>query len=461
MPIEVVPVTKLHPHPDNPRQGDVGAIVTSIQQNGWYGTLVAQTSTGRVLAGNHRLQAAAQIGMTEVPVYWVDVDDVTARKILLADNRTNDLATYDDDLLSLLLTDLASTDDLLGTGYDGDDLDDLLGDLAGFDPIDDPGPGEPPAVPVTKLGDVILLGDHRLVCGDCRNSDDVARLVGTDTVNLAFTSPPYAEQRTYDESSGFQPIPPDRYVDWFRPVADIVASHLAPDGSWFVNIKPSVTGDGDSTELYVLDLVLAHAREWGWNFATEFCWQRNGVPKAVTRRFKNQFEPVYQFAKGRWKFNPDAVRHASDNVPMAGGAGVGDTGWANAQGENGPIFGAAKKRKRGTSSMMSDVQGTNADTGEYIGAGFAYPGNRLPTFAGSHDAVGHTAAFPVGLPEWFIRAYTDSGDVVYDPFMGSGSTMLAAENQNRRGLGVEISPAYCDVIVNRWEEATGKEAIRP
>ena len=106
MPIEVVEITKLHPHPDNPRKGNVGAIVTSIKTNGWYGTLVAQTSTGRVLAGNHRLQAAAQLGMTEVPVYWVDVDDQTARRILFADNRSNDLATYDDELLRPLLTDL-------------------------------------------------------------------------------------------------------------------------------------------------------------------------------------------------------------------------------------------------------------------------------------------------------------------------------------------------------------------
>lgn len=126
MATETVPISELHQHPDNPRQGDIGAIATSIQQNGWYGTVVAQTSTSRVLAGNHRLQAAAQLGMTEVPVYWVDVDDVTAKKILLADNRTNDLAAYADDLLATLLTELASTDDLLGTGYDGDDLDDLI-----------------------------------------------------------------------------------------------------------------------------------------------------------------------------------------------------------------------------------------------------------------------------------------------------------------------------------------------
>jgi hypothetical protein len=129
--IATVPIDDLIRHPDNPRQGDVGAISASIEVNGWYGTVVAQSSTGRVLAGNHRIEAARHLGMTEVPVYWVDVDDATARRIMLADNRTNDLATYDDAVLAELLTAVAEDDDLFGSGYDGDDLDDLLADIAG------------------------------------------------------------------------------------------------------------------------------------------------------------------------------------------------------------------------------------------------------------------------------------------------------------------------------------------
>ena len=89
----------------------------------------------------------------------------------------------------------------------------------------------------------------------------------------------------------------------------------------------------------------------------------------------------------------------------------------------------------------------------------AYPGKRLPTF--QSETNGHPAAFPVGLPEFFINAYTDAGDAVYDPFMGSGSTLIAAEKTGRNGYGIEISPAYCDVIVTRWETATGQKAVRP
>lgn len=125
--IEQVAVGDLIVHPANPRQGDIGTIVQSIEKNGWYGTIVAQRSTGYVLAGNHRLMAAQSLQLDTVPVYWVDVDDSTARRILLADNRAADVAAYDNDRLSDLLTSMmVETGDLLGTGYTEDDLDDLL-----------------------------------------------------------------------------------------------------------------------------------------------------------------------------------------------------------------------------------------------------------------------------------------------------------------------------------------------
>jgi ParB-like chromosome segregation protein Spo0J len=126
MDIENVKISQLKQHPENPRQGDIGSIVTSIEENGWYGTLVAQKSTSYVLAGNHRLQAAKHAGIKEVPVYWVDVDDTEASRILLADNRISDLASWDQNILVQLLTNLAKDDALLGSGYDGDDLDALL-----------------------------------------------------------------------------------------------------------------------------------------------------------------------------------------------------------------------------------------------------------------------------------------------------------------------------------------------
>ena len=124
--VEDVAVDNLMRHPANPREGDIGAIAESIRLNGWFGTIVAQRSTRHVLAGNHRLEAARLLGFETVPVFWVDVDDTTARRMLLADNRTSDLALYDIDALASLLTDIAGTGDLSGTGFDGDDLDAII-----------------------------------------------------------------------------------------------------------------------------------------------------------------------------------------------------------------------------------------------------------------------------------------------------------------------------------------------
>ena len=88
-------------------------------------------------------------------------------------------------------------------------------------------------------------------------------------------------------------------------------------------------------------------------------------------------------------------------------------------------------------------------------------GNRLPTFSSTHEALGHAAAFPVGLPAFFISAYTDPGDAVYEPFCGSGSTLIAAEQFGRRCFAIELSPSYCDIAIARWEKFTGRKARRP
>ena len=125
------PVANLIPHPRNPREGDVGAIHESIVTNGWFGAIIQQKSTGFVVAGNHRLKALlAMEEDIEVPVIVVDCDDETALRILLTDNRTNDLASYDNQELSSILTELAEIGDSLdGTGYSLDDLDDIIASL--------------------------------------------------------------------------------------------------------------------------------------------------------------------------------------------------------------------------------------------------------------------------------------------------------------------------------------------
>lgn len=128
---ELVPLEQLIPYPGNPRRGDLSVLKESFTTNGVYGALVVQRSTRYVLAGNHRLQAAAALGLESLPVIWADVDDDTARRILLVDNRSNDLAGYDSEKLAGLLS---SLEDLTGTGYVTDDLTNLIHepDLDGF-----------------------------------------------------------------------------------------------------------------------------------------------------------------------------------------------------------------------------------------------------------------------------------------------------------------------------------------
>jgi DNA modification methylase len=430
-------VTDLIPYARNARthsDAQVAQIAASIKEFGFTNPVL--THGDDILAGHGRVLAARKLGMATVPA--IDLSHLSktqARAYILADNQLSLNAGWEAEMLALELAELDA---------DGFDLD-LLGfpDVTGLmnpEPegglvpgVDEDAVPEPPKVPTTKPGDIITLGRHRLMCGDCRDFSHVSALLAGAKINVTVTSPPYASQRKYDEASGFKPIPTDEYVEWYRDVAANIMANLAEDGSYFCNIKPNA--EGLSRELYVFDLVLAHARDWGWNYAEEFCWERSGIPQQVTRRFKNQFEPIYQFTRGEWKIRPEAVQHPSKSVPKAIGKGAGDTNAAKRQG------------------MRSAVDGNE------VLEGMAYPGNRLPTF--QSEANGHPAAYPVGLPEFFIKAFSDEGDAIFDPFMGSGTTLIASEKTGRTCYGMEISPIYCDVIVARWEQATGQKAVRP
>ena len=184
-------------------------------------------------------------------------------------------------------------------GFSDEELVVLLGraEPEGTAAVEEEAVPEPPAQPVTLPGDVWLIGRHRLICGDCRDAAVVEKLMAGASANVAITSPPYATQREYDPTSGFKPVPPEEYVEWYRAVAAAVEAVLAPDGSYFLNIKAHA--DEGERNLYVKDLVLAHRRQWGWRFVDEFCWRKtdNGVPGGWENRFKNAWEPVFHFCR--------------------------------------------------------------------------------------------------------------------------------------------------------------------
>ena len=433
---ERVTASQLQPNPKNWRkhpEAQQNALRGVLAEIGFASAVLArETPEGglRLIDGHLRTET---MGNALVPVLVLDLDDAEEAKLLATFDPLGAMAETDSAALDALLREVETSNEDLANMLE--ELAEEAGILEGAEPevTEDEVP-EPPANPITKPGDLWLLGDHRLLCGDSTKADDVERLMAGQRINVAFTSPPYASQRKYDESSGFKPIHPDSFVKWWESIQQSVKDRIADDGSFFVNIKPAC--EGLERLLYVFDLVIAMKRDWGWLFAEEFCWERSGIPQQVVRRFKNQFEPVYQFAVGEWKFNPRDVMHASENVPQAMGKGAGDTNAARRQGK------------------VSAVEPNE------IKAGMAYPGNRLPTFSSTHAAMGHSAAFPVGLPSFFIRAYSDKGDNVYEPFCGSGTTLIAAEQLGRKCYGMEISPQYCDVIVKRWEKLTGRQATR-
>jgi len=185
-------IDEIHTHPSNVRQGDVGAICESLKAHGQYRAIVFQKSTGRILAGNHTWKAAKALGWTQIAATPVICDDQQALRILLADNKANDLATYDEPELVELLKQLADTDEgLLGTLFDEDELDSLIADQSHFElPTDvDDVPDNVPAV--SKLGDVWLLGDHRVVCGDSLVVANLDLLMNGKKAGCVVTDPPY------------------------------------------------------------------------------------------------------------------------------------------------------------------------------------------------------------------------------------------------------------------------------
>ncbi len=474
--LEYMDVEELPAAPTNAKRHASTLIDASIDRFGFVEPIVIDERTGCLVSGHGRrdqLRALRDSGkpppegvvkgkggrwMVPVARGWSSTDDSEAEAAGIALNRVGELGGWDEGELAAALQRVSENSSLAGIGYDAGALDEMLKRIAG---PHEPGPDTDERADVEQrvsAGDVWELGPHLLMCGDCRNADDVARLVGDLRVNLAVTSPPYAEQRAYDESSGFKPIPPDEYVDWFDAVQSLVAAYLTDDGSWLVNIKPSV--DGLDTSLYVHDLVAAHVRRWGWHFATEFCWERIGVPKSPGARLKNQFEPVYQFTRSKWKFRPDNVTHMSAAAIRPDGIG-GHPNDERHQGRKTDLLQNKKMTINNTfASSVQGIPGAMEFSVDRIGEGLAYPGNRLPPFMASHEATGHSAAYPVGLPEFFIRLLTDAGDVVLDPFVGSGSTILAAHNAGRFGLAMELSPGYCDIVLDRFERHTGIAPVK-
>jgi hypothetical protein len=196
--IKRVPIESLHLDPANARahgEANLDAIRGSLKRFGQAEPLVVHARTGRVIGGNGRLVAMKSLGWTDCDVVELDIDDLQATALGIALNRTAELATWDPSALARILDELQRNDALDGVGYSPGDLDELLADIAASaaspGEVDDPGPGEPPASPTTRTGEVWLLGKHRLMCGDSSSPEDVAKLLAGAPIHLVNSDPPY------------------------------------------------------------------------------------------------------------------------------------------------------------------------------------------------------------------------------------------------------------------------------
>ena len=436
--IELWPMERLVPYQRNPRthsEEQVAQIAASIAEFGFCNPILVDSRDG-IIAGHGRLLAARKLGLDEVPVIVLDhLDENQRRAYLLADNRLSELAGWDSEMLARELKELAEAGfDATLAGFDQKEIDDFLASLERdaepeSNEVEDEVP-EVPAEAVSRPGDLWLIGPHRLICGDCRDLGVIGRLFEGRKANVVITSPPYATQRQYDPASGFEPVPPEKYIAWFKDVAAAIESVLAPDGSYFLNIKAHA--EEGERHIYVMDLVLAHKRQWGWRFVDEFCWRKtdDGVPGGWSNRFKNAWEPIYHFSRERKiKFRPREVAHWSDdcfdyspdNPKSTSGSGLLGTGPRGAAADKGKNHAAWQTTRRNA----NDLEGRHG--------GLARPSNVIEAKTESSQG-NHSAPFPRAIPEFFIKAFSDAGDVIFDPFSGSGTTLVAAGLLERAGL---------------------------
>jgi site-specific DNA-methyltransferase (adenine-specific)/site-specific DNA-methyltransferase (cytosine-N4-specific) len=278
------------------------------------------------------------------------------------------------------------------------------------------------------LPDIHPIPDH-FYLGDCR---EILPTFEPSSVNLIVTSPPYADQRKHTYGG----IAPDKYVEWFLPIAKELCRVLKPDGSFVLNIKERVVNGERHT--YVIELIL-EMRKQGWLWTEEYMWhKRNSYPGKWPNRFRDNWERLLHFTRQKsFVMNQEAVM-----VPM------GD--WA----------GTRLKQLSETDQIRDESKvksGFGKNVSGWIGRERAYPTNVLHLATECYNRA-HSAVFPASLPEWFIKLFTHEGDMVLDPFMGSGTSAVAAKRNGRHFVGVETIQDYIDEAIERVANTRYREA---
>ncbi|MEJ3621380.1 site-specific DNA-methyltransferase [Brachymonas sp. G34] len=390
------PLQALIPYARNARTHSpqqVAQIAASIREFGWTNPILVDGESG-VIAGHGRLLAARQLGLTEVPVIELaHLDDAQRRAYVLADNRLALNAGWDEDLLRLELGELQDLDfDLDLLGFDDDELQTLM---AGDEPTveglgDEDAVPDIPETPVSRPGDIWIMGAHRLLCGDATVAISYEALLAGQPVDMVFTDPPY--NVNYANSAKDKMRGKDRAIlndnlgDGFH---DFLLAALT---QMVAHCRGGIYVAMSSSEL---DTLQSAFRAAGGKWSTFIIWAKNTFTLGRAD-YQRQYEPIlYGWPEGK-------QRH-----------------WCGDR-DQGDVWNIKKPTK-----------------------------NDL-----------HPTMKPVELVERAIRNSSRPGDVVLDPFGGSGTTLIAAEKSGRVARLIELDPKYVDVIVRRWEDFTGKQATR-
>lgn len=386
MKIEQRSVQKLSSDPANARKHsdrNIESIVASLRRFGQQKPIVVDKS-GIVRAGNGTLEAAKRLGWETIAVVESDLVGADMSAYAIADNRTAELAEWDDEILKATLEGL---DDALreAAGFDLSELDELLKD-ADTEVLEDEVP-EPPAEPITKPGDLWLLGEHRLLCGDSTKAEDVKRLMAGAKADMVLSDPPYGVSYVGKTKDALKvkndELDEAALTKLVCDAFDNAEANCRAGAYWYATVPAG--------PLHIL-------------FADD--WKRRGI-----------LRQIMVWAKDSMVLGHSEYHYQHEPILF---------GW---------IPGDRHKNSDRTRTTLWKHNRPKA--------------NRE-----------HPTMKPVALWSQAMQDGSRSNEVVYDPFLGSGTTLIAAEQLNRKCYGMEISPAYCDVIVKRWETLTGKQAYR-
>jgi len=408
--LRITPVGELVPHERNARKHADSAIDESIAANGFYKPVVASTASGKILAGHGTFERAKAAGLTKLPVYWLDgLTPAQEIKILLGDNRTSDLGSYDEVALADVLQSVQSdSGSFAGTGYDLEAYDALIEKAAqaiideaaeraaalragpAVEPTDIDGEHEDdipdvPVVPVTMAGDLWILGDHRVLCGDSTKAEAVEKLMAGKKAHLVFTDPPYGV--SYDGGTTVrEKLAVDDTTALYGPACEMAATFSDETAAlylWHAGVKG------------IAAAAAAAAAAAGYQIRCEIVWNKNLAQfGALSAQYKQKHEPAYYC-------------HRRGTAP----------------------------RWFGPTNEVTVWDCDRATKNEY-----------------------HPTQKPIALAARAIGNSSKASNIVLDLFGGSGSTLIACEKLGRRGRLVEIDPKYVDVIVTRWQDLTKKLA---